>query len=131
MTNDSMQVYSALRLPPLAPPAEVFPWMWSVLFILMGIAAALVWKNNGRELDNSLILYGIQLVMNFVWTLIFFNFQLYLAAFIWLLLLLAMIIATTVAFWKRLTLAGILMLPYALWVSFAGYLNLGIYFLNK
>ncbi len=131
LTRDSMEIYKGLNQPPLAPPAEVFPWVWSILFVLMGLAAALVWCSNGRTIDNSIILYGVQLVMNFVWTLIFFNFGAYLLAFVWLLLLLVLIVLTAASFYKVKPLAGVLMIPYALWVAFAGYLNLMIYLLNR
>ena len=130
ITKDNFSMYQTLNRPPLSPPPEVFPIVWSILFVLMGIAAAIVWCSNGKEIDSSLIFYGFQLVFNFCWSIIFFNFQAYLFAFIWLLALLVLIAITTVKFYKIKPSAGILMLPYFLWVCFAGYLNLMIWLLN-
>lgn len=130
MTKDSMPIYSDLNRPELSPPGYIFPIVWSILFVLMGISAALIWCSNGMQLDCALLFYGAQLVFNFCWTLIFFNFRAFLAAFIWLIILLVLIGITTVKFYKINSLAGLLMLPYFLWVCFAGYLNFAIWQLN-
>ncbi len=130
LIKDSIPIYSAIKRPFLAPPAELFPVVWSILFILMGIASALIWCSNGRELDSALLFYGAQLVFNFCWSLIFFNFRAYFAAFIWLLILLVLISITTIKFFRINKLSGILMLPYFIWVCFAGYLNFMIWRLN-
>ena len=130
LTKDSMPIYSAINRPKLSPPGEIFPIVWSVLFVLMGIAAALIWCSNGRKLDSALLFYGAQLVFNFCWTLIFFNFRAYLFAFIWLAVMLALIILTVINYKKVAPLAAYLQIPYLLWVTFAGYLNLMIYILN-
>lgn len=130
LTKDSMPIYSDSNRPELSPPGYIFPIVWSILFVLMGISAALIWCSNGRQLDCALLFYGAQLVFNFCWTLIFFNFQAFLAAFIWLIILLVLIGITTVKFYKINSLAGLLMLPYFLWVCFAGYLNFAIWQLN-
>ncbi len=130
LTKDSMPIYSSLNQPALAPPPWIFPVVWTVLFVLMGIAAALVWCSNGNKLDSALLFYGAQLVMNFCWSLIFFNFRAYLAAFVWLLLLLVLIGITTVKFYRTNKIAGWLLLPYFAWVCFAGYLNFAIWQLN-
>ena len=130
LTKDSMPIYSAINRPKLSPPPEIFPIVWTVVFVLMGIAAALIWCSNGRQLDFALLFYGTQLVFNFCWSLIFFNFRAYLAAFIWLLILLVLIAITTVKFFRINKLAGWLMIPYLTWVSFAGYLNYMIWMLN-
>ena len=130
LTKDSMPIYSAINRPPLSPPGELFPIVWSILFVLMGIAAALVWCLNGRKLDSALLFYGAQLVFNFCWTLIFFNFREYFAAFIWLIILLVLIGITMVKFYHIRKAAGCLLLPYFAWVCFAGYLNFMIWQLN-
>ena len=130
LTKDSMPIYSAINRRKLSPPPELFPIVWSILFVLMGIAAALVWCSNGKQLDTALIFYGAQLVFNFCWTLIFFNFREYFAAFIWLLILLVLIGITAAKFYKIRKLSGLLLLPYFLWVLFAGYLNFMIWILN-
>lgn len=130
LTKDSMPIYSAINRPALSPPPELFPIVWTVLFVLMGIAAGIIWCSNGRQIDSALLFYGAQLVFNFCWTLIFFNFRAYLAAFIWLCLLLVLIGITMIKFFRIKKTAGWLLLPYFAWVCFAGYLNFMIWQLN-
>lgn len=131
LTKNSMPLYSAINRPKFSPPPEFFPVVWAVLFVLMGIAAAIVWCSNGRKLDSALLFYGTQLVFNFCWSIIFFNFREYFAAFVWLIILLVLIILTTIKFYKINKLSGFLLIPYIIWVSFAGYLNFMIWILNK
>lgn len=133
IANGSFKDFEALNKPPLAPPAWAFPAAWTLLYILMGIAAYLVYcseKYPGR-IERALTFYAVQLFMNFCWTLIFFNLKLYLAAFIWLVLLWAAIAGTALLFRFISKPAGWLMLPYLAWVTFAGYLNLGVHILNR
>ena len=133
IANGSFKDFEALNKPHLAPPAWAFPAAWTLLYILMGIAAYLVYcseKYPGR-IERALTFYAVQLFMNFCWTLIFFNLKLYLAAFIWLVLLWATIAGTALLFRFISKPAGWLMLPYLAWVAFAGYLNLGVYILNR
>lgn len=133
IANGSFKDFKALNKPPLAPPAWAFPAAWTLLYILMGIAAYLVYcseKYPGR-IERALTFYAVQLFMNFCWTLIFFNLKLYLAAFIWLVLLWGAIAGTALLFRFISKPAGWLMLPYLAWVTFAGYLNLGVYILNR
>ena len=129
-----MDVYNKINRPPLAPPMVLFPIVWSILFVLMGISSAVVWekrKDNSEVVSDALKTYALQLIVNFFWTIIFFNMQAYLFAFIWLLLLLVLIIIMIVQFKKISPLAGYLQIPYALWVAFAGYLTLMVYILNR
>lgn len=130
LTKDSMPIYSSINRPALSPPPELFPIVWTVLFVLIGIAAGIIWCSNGRQIDPALLFYGAQLVFNFCWTLIFFNFRAYLAAFIWLCLLLVLIGITMIKFFRIKKTAGWLLLPYFAWVCFAGYLNFMIWQLN-
>lgn len=133
LTMNSMNTYSQVVLPSFAPPSWLFPIVWTILYILMGIASFLIYRTQapaGLRL-RAFWLYGAQLVVNFIWPLIFFSLQQYLAALICILLLLALIGATMVAFSKINKTAAWLMLPYLLWVSFAGILNLSIYLLNS
>ena len=118
--------FDSLEKPPLAPPSWVFPVVWTVLFVLMGIASYLVAVEKA-----ALTVYGIQLAFNFAWTLIFFNAGAYLFAFVWLIILWLLIITTVYLFSKIRFAAGLLLVPYALWVAFAGYLNFSIYLLNR
>ncbi len=132
LTMNSMETFGRLNQPPLSPPAWLFPVVWTILYALMGVASYLVYVSHGprRAVNAALTLYGIQLAVNFFWSLIFFSAGAYLAAFLWLLLLWGLILATLVRFYRLSPLAGYLLIPYLLWVSFAGYLNFGIYLLN-
>ena len=130
LTQGAGQVYGALRQPPLSPPAWVFPVVWSLLYLLMGIAAYLVWMRDSTGRNGALALYALQLALNFVWPLLFFNLQNYALAFFWLLLLWLFLLVTTLRFFKETPAAGWLLVPYLLWVTFAAYLNGGVWLLN-
>ena len=129
LTRNSMETFNSITKPDLAPPGWLFPVVWTILYVLMGIASYLV-LTSGKPNDNALTTYGIQLVFNFFWSIIFFNLQLYLFAFIWLVLLWLLILKTTLLFYQISKPAGYLMIPYLLWVTFASYLNASIYLLN-
>lgn len=133
LTKDSMKSFALLRQPPLSPPGWLFPVVWTVLYTLMGIAAYRVWNADAHESRKrrALVIYAAQLIINFFWTIVFFNLGAHLAAFAMIVLLWLLIIACIVMFSHVDDTAGNLMIPYALWVSFAAYLNLGIYLLNK
>lgn len=132
LTMDNMIMFDVVKKPPLAPPKWLFPVAWTVLYVLMGIASYLVYTSKASESkkNSALSAYVISLFFNFMWSLIFFNLENYLFAFVWLCALWLIIVITTVKFFGISKPAGILMLPYILWVSFAGYLNYGIYLLN-
>lgn len=131
LTRNSMESFDNLTKPPLSPPGWLFPVVWSILFVLMGIASYLVLvSDKPARSKTALTVYGIQLAFNFFWSIIFFNFEMYLFAFVWLMILWLLIIITTVLFWRIDKRAGYLMLPYLIWVTFAAYLNFGIYLLN-
>ncbi|MBO5505494.1 MAG: tryptophan-rich sensory protein [Clostridia bacterium] len=129
-TRNSMDIYEEIVKPPLAPPGAVFPIVWSILFVLMGIGSARVYIKGGDQKVFPLFIYGIQLIVNFFWTLIFFNMQSYLLAFIWLIFLLVLVIYMAYEFYRIDKWAGILQIPYILWIMFAGYLTWMIYLLN-
>ena len=128
-----MDSFKNLEKPPLSPPGWLFPVAWTILYLLMGFASYLVYTANAPtyKKNSALLFYCLQLFFNFMWSIIFFRFEAYLFAFIWLVILWLLIIITTVRFYETRKLAGILMVPYLLWVTFAGYLNLGIYILNS
>lgn len=128
LAKDGISSFSTITKPPLTPPAAVFPIIWTILYILMGIASYLVIMKNPDE--KVLSLYGLQLLFNFFWSIWFFRFGWYLFAFFWLIALWLFILATTLAFFRISRPAGYLMLPYLIWVTIAGYLNLGVYLLN-
>lgn len=127
LTMGGMQQYQDMYQPPLAPPGWLFPVVWTILYILMGIAAYLVYETKeSEERSTALKLYGIQLFFNGVWSLIFFGANAYFLSFAWLVLLWFFIYLTTKEFLQLDKTAGILMIPYLAWVTFAGYLNLAI-----
>ena len=123
--------YAQLVRPDWAPPPDVFGPVWTVLYALMGIAAWLVWRVGGfRAARTALTLFLVQLVVNALWSWLFFGWQLGSAAFADIVLLWVLIIATLVAFWRVRPLAGVLLIPYLLWVSFASALNYSVWQLN-
>jgi len=132
ITKDSMQIFGSLNQPPLSPPGWLFPIVWTILYVLMGIAAYLVTKSASQQAQKkcALWVYSIQLIFNFFWTIIFFNMQQYLLAFFWLIALILLIILTLKNFVKINKIAAYLLIPYLLWCCFAAYLNFGIVILN-
>lgn len=134
LTQKNMSIYLDVSTPPLSPPAFVFAVVWSILFVLMGISASMVYTQKGvalKQKGSALYVYALSLLANFLWSIIFFNLRAFLLAFIWLLGLLFLIVLTIVKYYKINTLAAYLQIPYALWVSFAGYLNFAIWYLNQ
>jgi len=132
LTGGGMDTFETLNQPPLSPPGWLFPVVWTILYILMGIASYLVLTSGKSQesIRRTLVMYGIQLAFNFLWPILFFSLSAYLFAFIWLVALWLLILATTVSFYRISDIAGYLMIPYLIWVTFAGYLNLGIYLMN-
>lgn len=132
ISGNSMEKFSQMNQPPLSPPGWLFPVVWSILYVLMGIASYLVLESNAdhKAVVNALTFYGVQLFFNFLWSILFFNFELYFIAFVWLIVLWILILITTILFSKISKPAAYLMIPYLLWVAFAGYLNLGVAILN-
>ena len=128
LLSGGMSGYGNLVQPPLSPPGWLFPIVWSILYLLMGYSAYRIWLKGDAK--KPLLLYATQLFLNFLWPIVFFRLQWYWAAFAVLLGLWLLIFLTMQAFTKKDELAGDLMLPYLLWVSFAGYLNLGVALLN-
>lgn len=129
LTRGSMETFQSLNKPALSPPGWLFPIAWTILYILMGIASYLV-LTSGKPNRTALVVYVIQLVFNFFWSIIFFNFEAYLFSFIWLIILWILIFATMILFFRISEPSGYLLLPYLMWVTFAGYLNFYIYLLN-
>ncbi|MBQ4626860.1 MAG: tryptophan-rich sensory protein [Clostridia bacterium] len=134
LTMGNMDIYSRINQPPLAPPPWLFPVVWTILYVLMGIGAALVYNRKDykpNEVRTALIIYAVNLFLNFFWSIIFFNLEAYLFAFIWLVVLWGVIIAMIVSFRKVSPAAAYMQIPYLIWVTFAGYLNFAIYLLNR
>lgn len=165
LTRQGVERYELLQKPPLTPPPITFPVVWTLLFFLMGVSAWIIWKigfKSKQEGENSqsprllvssaLQLYAGQLLVNFLWPILFFNIELRLFSFFWLLLLLFMV---SVMIWKFYAIgrksrkrnlnaysntlktvplgiwAAILQLPYLFWLMFAAYLNFGVWYLNR
>ena len=131
LTRESMIIYGTLDKPPLSPPSIVFPIAWTILYLLMGIASALVYGSKASS-DRviGLILHFVQLIFNFFWSIIFFNQKNYLMAFIWLILLWLIVLSMIMYYKKVNNLASIMNMPYLVWLTFAGYLNLMVYIMN-
>lgn len=131
LTNMGMDNYDAAAKPALTPPDIVFPIVWTILFALMGISAAKVYLSPaGTQRSRGLLVYALQLAANFIWSILFFNFQAYGFAFFWLILLWVLILLMIVLFAKSVKSAALLQIPYLLWVSFALYLNYMVWMLN-
>ena len=129
----TLYIYNEINNPPLSPPGWLFPIVWGILYILMGVSSCIVYINKDRDIDSAVSgirFYAISLIFNFVWSIIFFNLRMFLLAFIWLLALLFLIILTIVKYKRISPIASYLQIPYCLWVAFAGYLTLGTYLLN-
>ena len=134
LTMGNMNIYEEVNTPPLSPPSFLFPVVWTVLYVLMGMSAAMVFNTHTSPLakrKDALTVYAISLFFNFFWSIIFFNLRAFLFAFVWLLVLLALIILTVAKYYKINKTAAYLQISYAVWVTFAGYLNLGIFLLNR
>lgn len=122
--------YSSLVKPALAPPNILFPIVWSILYILMGISYGLL--KSAKVLDSkSITLYYLQLFINALWSIFFFVFKWRLFSFIWILLLIFVVVLMIKDFYSKNKIAGIIQIPYLLWILFASYLNISIYLLNK
>jgi tryptophan-rich sensory protein len=132
LSRSGMQIYAAqIEKPPLSPPALVFPIVWVILYALMGISAARIYNSPASaERSRGLNLFIAQLVVNFFWSLIFFNAQAFGFAAIWLVLLWILVLWMILTFRKVDPLAAWLQVPYLIWLTFAAYLNLGVYLLN-
>ncbi len=133
LTGGSMEKFAQLNKPFFAPPAWLFPVVWTILYILMGISSYLVLTSGAgkEEVLSALKLYTYQLIVNFLWSTFFFNFGWYLFAFVWLVLLWVLVLGMILRFNKISKVAAGLNIPYLLWITFAGCLNLAIWLLNR
>ncbi len=121
--------YDELSKPPLSPPAILFPIMWTILYILMGVSYGIITEKHQNE-GYVTFLYYAQLAVNLLWPIAFFVFEWRLFAFVWIVFLDVLVFAMLVVFYSKNKLAGILQIPYLLWVVFASYLNFGVFLLN-
>lgn len=132
LSAGGMADFAKLDKPPLTPPGWIFPVVWTILYALMGISyyLAVSADGEGEITRKAKRTYTLQLAVNFFWPIFFFNFKLYLFSFVWLILLWILILKCIMLFCKISPLAAKLLIPYILWVSFAGYLNFGVYYLS-
>lgn len=128
--SDNSAAYSTLNKPPLSPPPFIFPIVWTILYILMGISSYIIYESEDPEKNKALRLYFIQLFFNFFWSIFFFGFSMYFFAFLWLLVLIILIVLMIYQFHKISPVAAYLQIPYLIWCLFAAYLNFMIYQLN-
>lgn len=123
--------YATLQKPSFNPPNWIFGPVWTTLYFLMGISLYLVWQKKVKGSEQAMKIFMIQLVLNLIWSILFFYQQSPLAAFIEIILLWSAILATIFFFYKISKAAAYILIPYLLWVSFAAILNLSIYLLNR
>lgn len=127
------EIYEQLNKPIFVPPGVTFPIVWSILYLLMGLASYRIYMlyKQGKETYGGYFYYWLQLLSNYLWIFLFFSFRLYGISFIWLIILFIMIFITFIKFIKADRLSGILIALYMVWVIFAGILNLFIWILNE
>ena len=129
LTSGAMN-YGDLQKPVLAPPAALFPVVWTFLYILMGVSHGILKSYDLTDSGTESIFYA-QLVVNLLWPIFFFVLKWRLFAFVWIVLLDILVITMAIRFYRKNKLAGLLQIPYCVWVLFASYLNLATYLLNR
>ena len=122
--------YNTLQKPPLSPPGFIFGIVWSILYLLMGIAYGMLVYKGKSDAEVSKI-YWTQLIVNLIWPILFFVFKLRLFSSIWIIILLILVIKMVIKFYKKDKIIGYSQIPYLLWIMFATYLNIGVYILNE
>lgn len=133
INRNTIDTYNSLKKFFLTPPNIVFVIVWSVLYILMGVAAYRIYIKNKNNNDDrgAYFFYLIQLILNFMWIFIFFTFRLYGVSFIWIIMLFVFVFITFIKFIRIDKFAGILLIPYMLWLAYEGVLNYFIWFFNE
>lgn len=121
-------MYNVINKPELSPPKIVFPIVWTILYILLGISNYLINKNGKKEVPN--LIYYIGLGINLIWPFIFFNLKEYLIALIWLIILIVFVVTMIIEYFKINKLSAYLQIPYIIWLIFALYLNYQVFLLN-
>ena len=132
ITGGGMDQDETIVKPPLSPPAWLFPVVWTILYIMMGISSYLILTSNAakEQKDSAMMLYWYQLAVNFLWPTFFFNFEWYFFSLLWLLLLWGLVLLMILTFYKIDKRAAWLNIPYLLWLTFAAYLNAMVWWLN-
>ena len=116
--------------PSFSPPSVVFPIVWTILYTLMGISSYIVYESDSKIKKKALIVYATQLLVNFIWPIIFFNAKMYLFAFVWLILLCLFVLEMISLYFKVKPIAAYLQIPYMIWLIFASILNFAVFSLN-
>ena len=132
ISGGGMRTFAEIDKPPLAPPAWLFPVVWTFLYILMGISSYLIIQSDSKDskVEEALRVYAYQLIVNFLWPTFFFNLQWYFFSFLWLVLLWILVLCMIVKFAEISKAAAIINIPYLIWLTFAGYLNFAIWLIN-
>ncbi len=117
--------------PSFSPPAIVFPIVWTILYILMAVSAYIIYRSDSPDKQKALAIYAIQLILNILWTPIFFELKRYFGAFLWIILLIVWVIIMIKEFKKINKTAAYLQIPYLLWLIFAAILNFAVFMLNR
>lgn len=132
ITKDDMDIYKEIVKPPLSPPGALFPIVWTILYILMGVSLYFIWTNRDSSKDKTkpVILFAAQLLLNFIWIPVFFSAKQFTVAVFILVALLVTLICMTVSFYKIDKRAALLQIPYIIWLCIAFYLNVGVAVLN-
>ncbi len=132
-SSEAIRGWYPTKTPPLNPPALVFGPVWITLYVLMGVALYLVWKKGWRTagVKQALGIFGFQLVLNALWPIVFFHWHNPAAAFVLIVVLWFSILKLILSFRKISKPASLLLVPYIAWVTFATYLNLALWLLNR
>lgn len=130
LIRDSFDHFEQINKPVFTPLALVFPIVWSILYLLMGIGAARVAQNQSPQRELALTLFAAQLVVNFFWPILFFRLDAYALGVVWIILLFVLASAMTWNFYQIDRPAGLIQLPYLIWLVFAGILNLSVAIMN-
>ena len=131
LVSGNRSMYFSINKPALSPPAFIFPIVWTILYILMGISSYIIYESESPRKSNALRTYAVQLLFNFFWSIIFFGLSQYFFAFLWLLALIILIAVMIYQFYKISPAAAYLQIPYFIWCLFAAYLNFMIYIMNR
>ena len=130
LISGNMSLYSTINKPAFSPPSIVFPIVWTILYVLMGISSYIIYSSDSADKTRALKIYALQLFFNFCWNILFFRYNLYLLSFLWLVILIVLICIMIKDFYKINPAAAYLQIPYLLWCIFAAFLNFSIYTMN-
>ena len=130
LIGNSNMGFNLIQKPSFTPPGVLFPVIWTILYILMGISSFLIYNSKNIKTKNSLRIYALQLLVNMLWTFFFFNLKWYLFSFLWIILLILLVSIMIYKFTKINKTAAYLQIPYLIWLIFAAILNFSIFLLN-